>query len=763
MRWMPPAPLWTAVGAGAVAAAVVLQVSTTAQAALSSTEIARRAAQITVLITVEGETGPGRRYGSGTLLSREGSTYYLLTANHVLDGQQNYQVRTADGQTHRLSSIRPLPGVDLAIAQFSSNGTYPTAQIGQGSPILPGMDVYVAGYPVPSDVLPANTFNITDGKVTAAPSAGATAENLGYTVLYNNLTRAGMSGGPVLDNEGQVIAIHGRTEGGTEVGKGLNAGIPISTFLALVPKVYEEQGTERLIAGDYDGAIAAFRQGLRFNQTSADVLSSLAYAYFAKGDYRQAIEMASQSLQNDPRSINALRVRGAAYIQSNNFGRAVEDLNQAVSGRGRAIDYGLRGLAQMRSSRFQEANQDATRAVESATDSPVSYLLSSSIRSQAGDSRGAQEDRNRATQLLATAQPNAYELAIARGLRLPLDGNTLRDEGNQGGRVSPPGDNGVQGPTGNPNPPGTGNTPNPPPPPAGGTRITAAVPMTPAAQAIARALENQRRHRFGNRGFNPQILPTGVPGYDFSIRTTTRSVYYYAKPERSGPASYVGAIFLDQNSETNAPRVGFASVLCGDPRGIRPADPVYVRGSVRCGGESLPVGNSAANNPSRSPGPTGNTPPPPGGNAGNSTRTANPATRPAPPTVAASSPAVATLMQMIRIQQSARSSSQEFIRFPGQMTRPPYNLSLASRYDYSIRTTTRGAFHYAIPDSGSDRASVAAIFLAANAPTNARNPNMVWVACQAITPGRVRPADPSYGAGGLRCGPGTEPVDMGQR
>lgn len=737
MRWMPPAPLWAAVGVGTITAAVVLQASATAQTALSSTEVARKAQQITVLITVEGETGPNQRYGSGTILSREGNTYYLLTANHVLDGPKNYQVRTADGQIHRLSSIRSLPGVDLAIAQFSSNGSYQTALIDRDPTIALGMDVYVAGYPVPSDVLPANTFNITDGKVTAAPSTGTNTDNLGYTVLYNNLTRSGMSGGPVLDSVGRVIAIHGRTESGTGAGQGLNAGIPISTFLALVPKVYEEQGAERLIAGDYDGAIAAFRQGLRFNPTSADVLSSLAYSYLAKGDYPQAITFATQALQSDAQSVNALRARGTAYIQTNNLGRAVEDLNRAVSGRGRAIDYGLRGLAQMRNGRFQEANQDANRAVESAADSPVSYLLSGSIRAQAGDSRGAQEDQVRASQLLATASPNAYELAIARGLRLPLDGIRTAE---------PPPNNPITEPL----------PPNPPQP------VVAQLPVTPAAQSIARALDNQRRYRFGNTQFNSQISPASVPGYDFAIRTTTRSIYYYAFPEKPGTASYVGVLFLDQNSQTNAPRVGFVSVLCGDPRGIRPADPIYVQGSIRCSGESLLVGG--VTNSSTSPSSPTNSgrqlvSPPPSQTGQNP----SPPMQPASLAREASSPALATLLQMIRIQQAVRSSRQEFVRFPGQMTRPPYNLSQSGRYDYSIRTTTRGAFHYAIPDSGSDRAAVAAIFLTANAPTNARNPQLTWVVCQALAPGRVRPADPSYGSAGLRCGPGTESVGMGNR
>ena len=69
----------------------------------------------------------------------------------------------------------------------------------------------------------------------------------GYALVYSNSTLPGMSGGPVLDPEGQLIGIHGRADTATKVQdqnlnpdiyvkSGFNLGIPINTFTTLAPK-----------------------------------------------------------------------------------------------------------------------------------------------------------------------------------------------------------------------------------------------------------------------------------------------------------------------------------------------------------------------------------------------------------------------------------------------------------------------------------------------------------------------------------------------
>jgi hypothetical protein len=74
-------------------------------------------------------------------------------------------------------------------------------------------------------------------------------------------------------------------------------------------------------------------------------------------------------------------------------------------------------------------------------------------------------------------------------------------------------------------------------------------------------------------------------------------------------------------------------------------------------------------------------------------------------------------------------------------------------YYFAIRTTTRGAFHYAVPRSRQFKAYVSATFLEDNSPQN--NPQMISVVCEAVNPDNTRPADPRYKSGVVDCGQNT--------
>ncbi|PZD73758.1 Serine protease Do-like HtrB [Acaryochloris thomasi RCC1774] len=184
----------------------------------------------------------GQNPGSGVVVGQEGSTYYVLTAQHVVATEDEYAIVTPDGQTYPLDygAIQKIPDVDLAIVPFTSGKAYSVAKLGNSDDVTEGDRIFIAGWPAAGRAIP-HIYQLTSGEVSGIsrrPIAG------GYGLVYTNVTRAGMSGGPVFNSSGQVIGIHGLAEGrqvvlpgydgdSSVIKAGFNLGIPINTFVRL--------------------------------------------------------------------------------------------------------------------------------------------------------------------------------------------------------------------------------------------------------------------------------------------------------------------------------------------------------------------------------------------------------------------------------------------------------------------------------------------------------------------------------------------------
>ena len=103
---------------------------------------------------------------------------------------------------------------------------------------------------------PTGLLQVTDNSLTTDSSGLTSSQGSlsgGYEMVYTSITYGGMSGGPVLDSQGQVIGIHGRAEGeeayDSKTGEcggsgstcqiqiGFSLGVPVSTFLGLVQRL----------------------------------------------------------------------------------------------------------------------------------------------------------------------------------------------------------------------------------------------------------------------------------------------------------------------------------------------------------------------------------------------------------------------------------------------------------------------------------------------------------------------------------------------
>jgi len=207
--------------------------------ALTASQVQQVARGVTVLID-------GINPGSGVIVARDGNTYTVLTARHVVGSQDEYTVVTHGGDRYPLDyrRIRFLPGVDLALLSFTSPRSYPVATLANYPYDTRFRNVLTAGW-----LARPRQWKFTAGLLGDRSFALAMTQEpqpQGYDLFYSNLTEVGMSGGAVLDLSGRVIGIHGRSageqirdsqQGTVRVKRGFSSGIPIATFLRLLPRV----------------------------------------------------------------------------------------------------------------------------------------------------------------------------------------------------------------------------------------------------------------------------------------------------------------------------------------------------------------------------------------------------------------------------------------------------------------------------------------------------------------------------------------------
>ena len=171
-------------------------------------DIAETAKQITVRI--EGAT-----QGSGVLVKKEGNTYTVLTAWHVISSNQpgeDIDLVLNEGTTYTTSIINSekINDVDLGLITFKSPEDYNVASSGGNPKILnAGQRVYVSGFALPTSAVPSPLLRFLDGNVIANAT---TYIPKGYQLLYSNKTLPGMSGGAVLNYAGELVGIHGQGE-----------------------------------------------------------------------------------------------------------------------------------------------------------------------------------------------------------------------------------------------------------------------------------------------------------------------------------------------------------------------------------------------------------------------------------------------------------------------------------------------------------------------------------------------------------------------
>ena len=177
--------------------------------------------------------------GSGVIIDSAG---VILTNNHVVEGADEVVVELADGRQFQAVDVRVDDKTDLAVVRIEPKEPLPAAKLGDSDRVEIGDWVLAVGNPFELDQ------TVSAGIISAK---GRTLGAVGRAKLLQTdaAINPGNSGGPLVNLDGEVIAINTAIYSRSGGNQGIGFAIPINLAKWITPQLIENGNVKRSYLG----------------------------------------------------------------------------------------------------------------------------------------------------------------------------------------------------------------------------------------------------------------------------------------------------------------------------------------------------------------------------------------------------------------------------------------------------------------------------------------------------------------------------------
>lgn len=191
--------------------------------------------------------------GSGVIVSSEG---YVLTNNHVIAGEKNFQLLLSDGRRFPARFIGNDPESDLAVLKIErlESEMLPAITFASGENLAVGDVVFAIGNPY------GFSQSVTSGIISALERTFFPLNPVDEFIQTDAVVNPGNSGGALINAQGNLIGIINAIYSSDGTSKGITFAIPIDrakdTMTQLIEKGRVDRGWIGAWFRDIEGRIA---------------------------------------------------------------------------------------------------------------------------------------------------------------------------------------------------------------------------------------------------------------------------------------------------------------------------------------------------------------------------------------------------------------------------------------------------------------------------------------------------------------------------